>query len=35
VWIILRGILERQDRVVWTGLVCLSIVTSGRLLLQQ
>jgi hypothetical protein len=31
-WIILRWILERYDRVVWTGLVWLRIRTSGELL---
>jgi hypothetical protein len=31
-WIILRRILERQNRVVWTGLVWLRIGTSGELL---
>jgi hypothetical protein len=28
-WIILKWILEREDRVVWTGLVWLRIGTSG------
>jgi hypothetical protein len=30
--IILKWILERQDGVVWTGLIWLSIGTSGGLL---
>jgi hypothetical protein len=30
-WIILRWILERQDGVVWTGLVWLRIGTKGGL----
>jgi hypothetical protein len=30
--IILRRILERQNGVVWAGLIWLRIVTSGRLL---
>jgi hypothetical protein len=32
-WIILRGILERWDGVMWTGLVRLRIGTGGELLL--
>jgi hypothetical protein len=31
-WIILRGILEMWDGVVWTGLVWLRIGTDGELL---
>jgi hypothetical protein len=31
-WIILRGILERWDGVIWTGLVWLKIGTGGKLL---
>jgi hypothetical protein len=31
-WIILRGILERWDGVMWTGLVWLRIGTGGELL---
>jgi hypothetical protein len=31
-WVILRWILEREVGVVWTGLVCLRIGTSGELL---
>jgi hypothetical protein len=31
-WIILKCILERQNGGVWTGLICLRIRTSGRLL---
>jgi hypothetical protein len=31
-WIILKRILERQDGVVWTGLIWLRIGTSGGLL---
>jgi hypothetical protein len=31
-WIILRWILEREDGVVWTGLVWLRIGTGGELL---
>jgi hypothetical protein len=31
-WIILRGILERLDGVMWTGLVWLRIGTGGELL---
>jgi hypothetical protein len=32
-WIILGWILERWDRVIWTGLVFLRIGTGGELLL--
>jgi hypothetical protein len=31
-WIILRWILEREDRVVWTGLIWHRIGTSGEFL---
>jgi hypothetical protein len=31
-WTILKWILERQDGMVWSGLVWLRIGTSGRLL---
>jgi hypothetical protein len=31
-WIILGGILERWDEVMWTGLVWLRIGTGGELL---
>jgi hypothetical protein len=31
-WIILKWILERQNGVVWTGLIWLKIETSGGLL---
>jgi hypothetical protein len=31
-WIILKWILQRQDGVVWTGLIWLRIGTNGRLL---
>jgi hypothetical protein len=34
-WIILRWILEREDEVVWTGLVWQKIGTSGERLLMQ
>jgi hypothetical protein len=30
-WIILKWVLERQDGVVWTGLIWLRIRTSGAL----
>jgi hypothetical protein len=30
--IMLKWILEKQDGVVWTGLILLRIATSGRLL---
>jgi hypothetical protein len=29
-WMFLSWVLERYDEVVWTGLVCLRIGTSGR-----
>jgi hypothetical protein len=32
VWIILKWILKRYDKVVWTGLIWLRIGVSGRLL---
>jgi hypothetical protein len=31
-WIMLKLILERQDRVVWTGMIWLRIGISGGLL---
>jgi hypothetical protein len=31
-WIILKWIIDRQDGVVWTGLIWLRIWTSGGLL---
>jgi hypothetical protein len=31
-WIVLKWILERQDEVMWTGLMWLRIGTSGGLL---
>jgi hypothetical protein len=31
-WIILKRILEKQDGIVWTEFIWLSIGTSGRLL---
>jgi hypothetical protein len=31
-WITLRRILERQDALVWTGLIWLRIGTSGEYL---
>jgi hypothetical protein len=31
-WIILELILERQDGIVWIGLICLRIGTTGGLL---
>jgi hypothetical protein len=31
-WVLLRWILERKDRLIWTGLLWLSIGTSGGFL---